>query len=448
MKKYYYSSTRWETSNYGGFRALIWDHPEIKVSWDLEIDIKGSLDLPVYSSEKLVKIFLNKAKENNLLDYLCADPESYIKPSMFGFGRDRKMARINKSRQEKVLNAIIDKDGEYRALFEHYREIVLKADISTEINDGKSKGDGEKEDKKGSKEREGKHSEEKTNTASASLKKILSEIKKKEPISSDALTGELKKHTEWKYPKSSSNVKYTKEQESIANKFLSLLDINFDPNKDRINSLRTGKLDARKVAEILPGNLNVYYKIEENQTTKPFSVVILQDESGSMRNRMSYSVNLVKILYLAFSEILPPEKLWIYGHSGSTSPKIYVYQDPYHRDFSSSISAMEAKGENYDGPVIESIYEKVREHSDDNIIFIVLSDGQPCGEDYGGAADIKNLKRIVEKCRRDGFITVGIGIEYDTDHLYDYNCTIRDLEHDFVKRTTHLINKVVKTEFQ
>ena len=82
----------------------------------------------------------------------------------------------------------------------------------------------------------------------------------------------------------------------------------------------------------------------------------------------------------------------------------------------------------YDGPVIENVYNKVRKFTSENIIFITLSDGAPGGIDYGGESAVQELNKIIEKCRRDGFVTVGFGLNEDsTDELnhirdiYTYN---------------------------
>ena len=508
-----YSSTKWETSHYGGYRGLIMDHPEVHVDWDVEYEIHKHKDLSFYSGSKLMDIFLLKVKQYNLVTTLVNNPDIIVKKSMFGFG-NKKVGQINKDTQKIVLEAIIKAEREYRALFLHYVETILTADIQVKLpNEEENQEDGEdqdgdkkkeeKEEKKSSKgkgkgkskegsdqnkeeqEGSGGKSEEKEEQEDKkksprfakgkpkpkpedltpeqrqaekdknqarlerALAKIFNDVRKRERIVPDNITGVLKKKTSWKYPAGSPNKKsFTSEQEKHAKSLVRLLDINFDPNVDKLNSLRNGKLDARKIGEVPSGNLNVYYKIEPNQTTKPFSVVLLVDESGSMDGSMECAVDCVKTLYLAFSEILPPSKLSVYGHSGRSSPEIYVYKDPYHDNFSSAIGTMVAKEQNYDGPIIESIYERVRSYTEDNIIFIVLSDGAPCGDKYGGSMDNLNLKRIVEKCRRDGFVTVGVGIFHDTSHLYDYNCIINDLGPDMVKKTSHIINSVVKKEFQ
>lgn len=321
---------------------------------------------------------------------------------------------------------------------------------------GNQRGNGQDDGTRNSDRTEGKLTgrpggrEEDIKRKKGELEGFLGTIKKRE-IHSAFLNGNLVKDTRFIHPRDRNKCKFSENEYAYASRLVKLLDINFDPAVDRVNSLRTGKLDTRKLAEVIPGNMNVYYKHEENQTTKPFSVVILQDESGSMSEhyKIDYSKSILKTLYLAFSEILPQDKIYVYGHSGDVTPDIFVYQDKYNQKFEERIECIDARDQNYDGPAIEAVYDKVRAQTSDNIIFITLSDGQPCGSSYGGDEAKVAMKKVMEKCRRDGFVTVGLGILHFNDpNLYNYSCVIQSLGDEMIKKTSHIINKVVKTEFQ
>jgi hypothetical protein len=166
---------------------------------------------------------------------------------------------------------------------------------------------------------------------------------------------------------------------------------------------------------------------------------------------MDKQFELAKILYGAFSEIMPQDRISVYGHSGDDAPEIYVYQDKYNPGFLKTITNMLSRDllENYDGPVVESIHERIRSQNSDNILFIVISDGQPAGNHgYGGREAMDDLKRIVEKCKRDNFVTMGIGFGYSgVKEIYSYHTVIHDMG-QVVEKVTTLLNKVVKTEFQ
>jgi hypothetical protein len=82
---------------------------------------------------------------------------------------------------------------------------------------------------------------------------------------------------------------------------------------------------------------------------------------GKAKNQQSgayYQNNLVKCLYLAFEQILPSNKIYIFGHSGGKSPEIRTYNDKYVNFYDTILNQEDVSfHENYDGPVIESIYE-------------------------------------------------------------------------------------------
>ena len=162
---------------------------------------------------------------------------------------------------------------------------------------------------------------------------------------------------------------------------------------------------------------------------------------------MQYS--LVKSLYAAFSQIIPQDKMFIYGHTGVSSPIVHTYHDPYNPNFMHTIDDVRSRdfADNYDGPVIAAVHQKVRSFTDDRIIFLVLSDGQPCGNGYGGYTHIQELKQIVEAARRDEFVTVSVGIQYSGNDMYQYGTVVNSLS-EMPKRVSHILNKVVKTEFQ
>jgi hypothetical protein len=247
--------------------------------------------------------------------------------------------------------------------------------------------------------------------------------------------------------------KFTRSEIKDAEALIKLLDISFDPTSAEVKNLKLGKLDVSKIAEVPAGNVSVYKQIVEEQDTKPFSVCILADMSGSMGqgNRIASQLHIMNSLYLAMSQILPPDKLYIYGHSGDYQPEIYSFYTPYDPDYERNIKFYRNGVDwcqNYDGPVIESIHKKIRENSEDRIIFISLSDGEPAGNNYGGKSDNEELKRILERVRRDSFVTVGIGIEAGhVSSLYTYAKPVWDLS-TLPKEVSGIINQVVRSEFK
>jgi hypothetical protein len=62
--------------------------------------------------------------------------------------------------------------------------------------------------------------------------------------------------------------------------------------------------------------------------------------------------------------------------------------------------------------------------------------------------DIVDMKRILEKAKRDEFVTVGIGIQYHSvEGLYVYSKVVEKLN-TMVRDVSHVINNVVRAEFK
>jgi cobalamin biosynthesis protein CobT len=454
----------------------------------------------VYNAEKLIKMYLLKVQEFNYVDLLRQD-QIEEKP-YYGLGKTKKYDVLRLD-HEGVFNSILSHDKELAPLFENYREDILASYIKMEVPDeeegsgkgdkgeegegegkgkgegdgegegegkGKGKGEGEGEgdgDGEGEGDGDGEGDEEGDGdgnssssgnspgetSGSSALKDAVNKMSKYEPYKGGNLSKFEEKAKFTSLPESGRKIKYKFTNEEIKNGelLIKMLDIDFEPKDDIVKSLRLGRLDTSKIAEVPAGNLSVYQQVLEDQDTQPFSVCILADMSGSMGgNRVVVQKQVMNSLYLAMSQILPAEKLYIYGHSGEYKPEIYTFYSPYDTDYEKNIQSYDSinLAQNYDGPVVEEVHRKIRETNDDRIIFITLSDGEPCGNGYGSFEDIADLKRVLEKCRRDSFVTVGIGIQ--TPHvknLYTYSQVVDDLS-EMSKDVANIINKVVRAEFK
>jgi len=430
-----WSSTGWETSIYGGYERTLYDHPEIKIDYDVQVFPQTGSKLSYYLGSKLLKLFLHKVDQFNLYEMLIH--KATIEESS-GWGtflsKPQKYMIMSQHGIKLALHNVIHRETELKNLFSNYEKDIITSEIKIKIKDDKD------------------CSALEMVTALLEKTKILKPYKRWDSISG---AGEDIPDVEFLIPDhgrtriespSGDEVLYAKQ---LAEK----LDISFDPDRDKINSLRAGKMDIAKLAEAVAGNEHLYYRIEEEQKTKPFNIVILCDESGSMGgSKLNSQYKLVKVLFEAFSKILPPDRISVYGHTGDETPEVHVYHDKYNQTFWETIYGMQRRDlqENYDGPVVESVHERIRSmYGDDNILMIIISDGQPSGNhNYGGREAMDDLKRIIEKCKRDNFVIAGVGFAYDgVKELYHYNTVITDFNH-LVEKVSTLLNKVVKTEFQ
>lgn len=434
-----WSSTGWETSFYGGYERTLYDHPDVKIPYAMDVHIDPKSKLSYYTGQKLLKLFLYKVKQFNLTDHLLHKAELKEKDGWFTFagaGKKKKVLVISRQGKQKALEYITNLDTELKNLFDHYSNDILNSDIELPI----------------------KSEDDKNPSIGDAMQVFIDEMEKtalmKKYSPFDSLSGAdcpepvFEIQTKRRHP-----VQYTEKETLFAKQLVDKLDITFDPDYDSIHSLKQGKLDVRKLAESVAGNDHIYMRTEEDQKTKPFSVAILCDESGSMRHdsRIQRQYEIVKILYKALSQIMPQDRISVYGHSGDEVPEIYVYQDKYNPTFEDTIDHMINRDlrENYDGPVVEKIHQRIREQTGDNMLMIVISDGQPSGEHgYGGKEAIDELKQVIERCKRDNFIIMGIGFGYcGVKEIYGYNTVVDDMK-KVVEKTTTLLNKVVKTEFQ
>ena len=485
----YKSTSGWEKSHFGGFTRVLNDYPYIKIDFDLDIKASGEAasELGTWQAEKLIKLYILKAKEKGLIEKFTS--KVIERPSFFG--TVIKKYSVVSLNNLAILSTICTSYPEMAPMFEHYKDSILSSTIEMEIqepepkkdNGDKGEGEGEGEGQpQGEKEEEGEGDDEgqgegecdgedekesesgspaegkqtPKGKSGKSIQDLMGEINESKPwsVADRSLTAfsEKPKFTPFNKKDSGSSYQFNAEEKRDSELLIKLLDINFDPKSDEVKNLKLGKLDTSKIAEVPAGNLSIYKQRVEEQDTKPFSVCILADMSGSMGHggRIPAQRHIMNTLYLAMSQILTPDKLYIYGHSGDYTPEIFTFYSPYDTDYEKNIQFYNSVNwcQNYDGPVIEAIHKKVRETNDDRIIFISLSDGQPSGNNYGGHEHNEELKRILERARRDEFVTVGIGIQADhVTELYTYSKVVNDLKF-LPKEVSSIINQVVRAEFQ
>ena len=487
-KKKFWSTSGWENSHFGGFNRIIWDYPYIKMPYEgkIEVDPKLRRDQGIHTSEKLIKIYLMKCKEYNLVQYL--EMKRIVKKNIIG--RETAFDVLDLS-SEDVLNAVMKQSKEFAPLFDHYRESILKSSIEVEVPEGKGKGeggdqgegedneegqgqgekgegegqegqgegqgDGDDSDGDGDSDGEDEGDGEAEKRASGGwgscksgfekLKEIIDSMAEQKPFAKfGSLSAEnLKPKFIPVKPKHGKDYEPSRDEKLNAELLLKQLDISFDPKSDEIKNLKLGKLDTSKLAEVPAGNISVYKQTVEEQDTREFAVCVLADMSGSMEGpRLDTQFKVLNSIYLALSEIIPMEDLHIYGHTGDEpEPSIYTFCSPHSPDYLQNIKRYYniSCESNYDGAVIETVHKKIRETTDRPVILISLSDGQPCD-------DVDDMKKILERARRDQFVTVGIGIQTDyVKNIYTYHKAVYDLT-EMPKDVAHIVNQVVKLEFQ
>lgn len=465
------SVTQWETSYFGGYYKVLEDHPEIELSEKIRVVPNPDSEDFLFDDlrEKLLKLFIHTISKEKLTNKLLYNSKFSEPFELEG----KYWVSLSKDSIDLIVNLIIGKRKEISLMFQYYKNTITESNFLFEVEPPKDKKPNPKIDSPGGQkddhdlsqelqklESGSEFTEPKSSLAVEISKEVLkSKIKKYGGLcdSNENLTGKLKEKTEFVYVSKSNEIcNYTQSEIKNSNSLCSLLDISFDTKEAKLENLMCGKMSSHKIAEVQAGNSRVYHKIEDDMETKPFTICVLGDESGSMTGGNDRQQNeIFKTLYRTFSQMLPQDKMFFYGHSGYADnkyPEVRVYHEPNYPFFENTINNQlnNDYNENYDGPVIEKIYERVRSITNDNIIFIVVSDGSPSGCGYGGTNDRENMKRIIEKCNRDGFVTIGIGLRYNgVENLYKYHTVVDYYEDkDSIRKISQLVNNVVKIEFQ
>lgn len=439
LKSVQKSLFNWEESYFGGYERIVYDHPPINIPKEIGYDFKNTTGCSWFVADKLCRLFLLKISKEGLFtqflaNYLPSEKVMYT-------GEIIKMYNIDKKSQALCIHGL-KKDREIGSLFTHFETFLKRASfyiVAPSDDENKSGGGGD--------------GPSAPSDVLKGLEKVFSEVKESVPNYTNSVSGNLKTKTTFIVVKKDTVAcTYSPENIRLANALVNLLDISFEPKEDKIENLLSGKMSPHKISSAIAGDTHIYHKIEPDVSTRPFSICVLGDESGSMKGCSLHrrQNELFKTLYYAFSQILPPQKMFFYGHSGWETPEVRVYHELYHPNFEYTINKQltQQYSENYDGPVIENVYERVRNQTSDNVIFISISDGQPAGIHYGGEKAIEEMKRVIEKCKRDGFVTMGIGLYYErVKEIYSYYTVINDMSH-LVEKVSPLINRVVKTEFK
>jgi len=436
------SSTSWETSYFGGYWRVIASLPRLeseKITIEKPIEVSA---MSLFSTE-IRKLALNlidlSCKAKMLFPYTEEFYVALIK------GKPTTMRKRTLERQG-IVDAIAKLEKhELGNLFLYYKELLLGLIIAIdepappdecpagmpqnapgegEGEEGEDEGNAGKGEGENGEDDEGEGKSKRGKPGMIDLSKEITEPAKSwGTLDSSGMTPVFKifRNNQFK-------TDYSRDQEFYASQLRDQLDIDFNPKSDRINSLRHGKLETNKISELVAGNPYAYHMDYEDAAYEPFSVCILGDESGSMMSFESYTMDaggypthharhdhmmltyqtgIIKTLYKCFSTIMKPGDLYIYGHSGQSSPHISVYLDPLSPNFEQNINVLEKKlrdkdsgknqgipymkynsavalegtnhigQENYDGYAIEAIYERLRTFTPGNILFIYLSDGMP-----------------------------------------------------------------------
>ncbi len=185
-----------------------------------------------------------------------------------------------------------------------------------------------------------------------------------------------------------------------------------------VHNLRNGTLDPTKLAEARQGVQNVYMRHAKTITDK-VSVALVVDESASMKtDKKMESAREVAILLSEAIKDVPEMELFVYGHHADiglpNTTNINVYRDKTHTvDF--ALGNTKADGCNRDGVAFKEIALDIRRQTENKILMVVISDGNPNAENYRGMQAVEDTQRQVREIERMGFSVMQVSLKGGVD---------------------------------
>lgn len=185
-----------------------------------------------------------------------------------------------------------------------------------------------------------------------------------------------------------------------------------------MRGLRSGNFDDSKIAEAAIGIPNVHYQTSQAQKKK-INLVLLIDESGSMglNNRFANAAQAAILIEKAF-ETFNMGDLFIYGFTGDATwgygdstdyNQIIRYREP-GMNVKYSLGGVRPRAQNRDGQCIRAVANRVRQFTNEPMIFFIISDGAPHSTDYSTDKAIQDTKNAVIEVSKKRFFPIQIGI--------------------------------------
>ena len=220
--------------------------------------------------------------------------------------------------------------------------------------------------------------------------------------------------------------------------------------KFSIKGMRSGRLDTNKLVEAKQKVPTIYERMGEVKTDK-LNVVILIDESGSMgwNDKIVRAAEAAIFLNEAFSK-QPDVELFIYGHTADLSEKstdIFVYREPGIKK-AYGLSACVARSNNRDGVAIYEVAKRVRKFTNNPVVMLVISDGEPAAYGYNDSFAIEHTRKMVLKAEAMNMQVIQIAIDSVKSHLMFSNhvkmTDMKTFPSDLVNYLKRKVNRMIK----
>jgi hypothetical protein len=194
---------------------------------------------------------------------------------------------------------------------------------------------------------------------------------------------------------------------------------------------RTGKLNGKKVYRLVTsGDSKIFKKKVDNKEVGDLAVLLLQDLSGSMRDvKIDNSLQACIILHEVFRRL--KIKHMIVGYTAdldgrSTDHIVYKYWEDTLPAY--NIPEMEAISQNRDGAYVRLATTYFDGLPERNKLLIIISDGAPAADGYGGSSGIKDTVEAHKEAVKKGIKFINIGINYHLPEQYENKVRVDNVE--------------------
>ena len=180
-----------------------------------------------------------------------------------------------------------------------------------------------------------------------------------------------------------------------------------------------GRVDTKSLRRI--GTDQKIFCNKKNPIDIPdLAICLLFDQSGSMSGRRIHACEKAGIMIEAVADKLDIP-IMVCGHN-TTYGGIRFY---VHRDYDTvdprrkySIAEIETAGSNRDGFAIYAATELLGKRPESDKLLLIISDGQPADDGYGGESAAEDIRRIVNAANRKyGIETIAAAIGDDKDRI-------------------------------
>ena len=186
---------------------------------------------------------------------------------------------------------------------------------------------------------------------------------------------------------------------------------------------RKGRFYGKKLdtSRLYRTDLRVWKDMKAPKKEINLAISLLLDESGSMSGAKAEITRLTAILFAEACEKLGIP-LEINGHTTSGFfVKLFNYKnfDSFDRNDKYRLVDISARGCNRDGAAVIFGCERLMKRRENKKIFIIISDGRPNHDNYGGDAAKSDLKHIRNTYTRKGVTFVAAAIDADKEYIHE-----------------------------